>query len=187
MRELDQFIGAFLDQNKKVGETHPGLGKDESVPLVENHRTQYNVLEDLVWKRLSLVRDRITAGNLLERRKGTMQQHSSEESALDIQMENCIQDCLNSHTVCLDTAMSVLQKGNEFADAVRTMLDCSELCATTAHFMIRNSPLYGYVCQACADVCTHCAEVCAEIGENDCANACSASATSCQQLVKMLG
>ncbi len=46
-----------------------------------------------------------------------MQQHSSEESVLNIQMENCIQDCLNTHTVCLDMAMSVLQKGKEFADA----------------------------------------------------------------------
>jgi aspartokinase-like uncharacterized kinase len=114
-----------------------------------------------------------------------MQQHSSEESVLSSQMDDCIQDCLNSHAVCLNTAMDVLPKGSTFADPVRIMLDCSELCATTAHFMIRNSPLYGYVCQACAEVCTHCAEICDEIGENDCANACRASATSCQQMVKM--
>src|SRR5262249_16379343 len=146
----------------------------------------YNVIEDLIWMGLSRSRDSNTAGNLLEGRKETMQQNPSEESVLEVQTENCIQDCLNTHTVCLDRAMSVLQKGNEFADGLRTMLDCSELCATTAHFMIRNSPLYGYVCQACADVCTHCAGVCDEIGENDCADACRASATSCQQLVKML-
>src|SRR6266699_4627896 len=64
------------------------------LPLVENRRTQYNVIEDLVWKLLSHVNERNTVGNLLEERKGTMQQHSSEESVLNIQMENCIQDCL---------------------------------------------------------------------------------------------
>ncbi len=55
-----------------------------------------------------------------------------------------------------------------------------------AHFMIRNSPVYGSLFQPCAQVCNHCAEVCDEIGENDCANACRASAASCEQMAKLL-
>ena len=115
-----------------------------------------------------------------------MSQHSSDESVLSSQIEYCIQDCLNSHAVCLDTAMSLLQKGTNYADTVRILLDCSELCTTNAHFMMRNSPVYGSVCQTCAEVCTHCALVCDEIGENDCANACRASATSCEQIAKLI-
>jgi len=115
-----------------------------------------------------------------------MNQHPSEESILSSQMEDCIQDCLNSHAVCLDTAMSLLQKGHTCADPVRILLDCSEVCATNAHFLMRNSPVYGSVLQACAQVCTHCAEVCDEIGENDCANACRASATSSEQMAKLI-
>ena len=54
-----------------------------------------------------------------------MSQQPSDESVLSAQMEDCIQDCLNSHAVCLDTAMSLLQKGNNYADPVRILLDCS--------------------------------------------------------------
>ena len=50
-----------------------------------------------------------------------MNQHSSEESPLNSQVEDCIQDCLNSHAVCLDTAMSLLQKGNNYANTVRIL------------------------------------------------------------------
>ncbi len=115
-----------------------------------------------------------------------MSQHPSAESLLSSQMADCIQDCLTSHAVCLETAMSLLQKGTTSADPVRMLLDCSEVCATNAHFMMRNSPVYGSVCQACAQVCTHCAEVCDKIGEKDCANACRASARCCEQLAKLI-
>jgi hypothetical protein len=115
-----------------------------------------------------------------------MSKQPSDESILSNQMEDCIQNCLNRHAVCLDTAMSLLQKGPTYADPVRILLDCSEVCATNIHFLIRNSPMYGFVLQACAQVCTHCAEVCDEIGENDCANACRASATSSEQMAKLI-
>src|SRR6266566_2800271 len=80
----------------------------------------------------------------------------------------------------------VRKKGTNYANTVRILLDCSEICATNAHFMMRNSPVYGSVWQACAQVCNHCAEVCDEIGENDCANACRASAASCEQMAKLI-
>ncbi|HLG65495.1 MAG TPA: four-helix bundle copper-binding protein [Ktedonosporobacter sp.] len=101
------------------------------------------------------------------------------------QMNDCIQDCLNCHTVCLDTAMRVMQKSGN-ADNVRTLLDCAEICLTSAHFMLRNSPLHTSTCQLCAMICQHCEEMCAQIGENDCANACNACANSCQQMAKMV-
>ena len=111
---------------------------------------------------------------------------NSEEQMLNDQMQDCIDDCLNCHTVCLDTAMRMLQKGGEHSSYVISLLDCSEICLTSAHFMLRNSPLYGYTCQACTQICSHCAEMCFQAGENDCGNACRASAESCQQMVKMI-
>ena len=50
-----------------------------------------------------------------------MSQQPSDESMLSSQIEDCIQDCLNSHAVCLDTAMSLLQKGNNYANTVRIL------------------------------------------------------------------
>jgi hypothetical protein len=117
---------------------------------------------------------------------GERKMPDNSDQALQDQMEDCIEDCLNCHTVCLDTAMGVLQKGGQNADNVRTLLDCSEMCLTAAHFMLRNSALHGYTCQACAEICTHCAEMCFQLGENDCGNACQACAVSCQQMVKMI-
>ena len=37
-----------------------------------------------------------------------MSQQSSDESMLSNQIDDCMQDCLNSHAVYLDTAMSVI-------------------------------------------------------------------------------
>jgi len=110
---------------------------------------------------------------------------NTENPMLTDQMNDCIQDCLNCHTVCLDTAMRVMQKSGN-ADNVRTLLDCAEICLTSAHFMLRGSPLHTSTCQLCAMICQHCGEMCAQIGENDCANACNACANSCQQMSKMV-
>ncbi len=110
---------------------------------------------------------------------------NTENPMLINQMNDCIQDCLNCHTVCLDTAMRTMQKSGN-ADNVRTLLDCAEICQTSAHFMLRNSPLHTSICQVCAMICQHCEEMCRQIGENDCANACRACANSCQQMSKMV-
>jgi hypothetical protein len=115
-----------------------------------------------------------------------MSQNASDQMLND-QMEDCTQDCLNCHAVCLDTAMRSLQKGAQAADHIRILLDCAEICLTAAHFMMRNSPMHGYTCQACAQVCDHCGEMCSQMGEKDCENACRACAVSCAQMVKMIG
>lgn len=115
-----------------------------------------------------------------------MQQDNSGNQVLNDQMESCIQDCLNAHTVSLDGATQAMQQAGAKADLIRTMLDCSEICLASAHFMIRNSRLYGYVCQACASICTDCGELAFEAGMNDVGNACRACAESCNLIVKMV-
>ena len=101
------------------------------------------------------------------------------------QIQDCTQDCLNSHVTCMDTAMSVMQQGGK-PDMVRLLLDCAEICQTSAHFMIRDSEVQGYANQACAEISTRCAECCMQEGLTDCGNACRATANSTQQIIKMM-
>lgn len=116
-----------------------------------------------------------------------MQQNTGNQMS-QVEMGQCIQDCLNCHTACVQTMEKYKQAGNQHIHAayIRLLEDCAEICLTAAHFMQRSSPLYGYTCEACAQVCAHCAGVCEQMGETDCANACTTCAQSCQQMVKMV-
>ena len=106
-----------------------------------------------------------------------------------VEMQQCIQDCLTCHSVCMDTAQKGRQEGGAPAEMghIQMMLDCAEICLTAAHFMQHNSPLYGYVCQAAAQVSNHCANECDQMGDSDCANACRNASSSCEQMTKMVG
>jgi hypothetical protein len=116
-----------------------------------------------------------------------MQQNTGDQLS-QVEMEQCIQDCLNCQTVCVQTMEKYKQAGNQqdHAAYIRLLEDCAEICLTAAHFMQRNSPLYGYTCEACAQVCTRCAGASEQMGETDCANACTICAQSCQQIVKIV-
>ncbi len=112
-------------------------------------------------------------------------QQNTQNAMLQQQIQDCIRDCLNCHQVCQSTATSMQPQSQNITHQT-LMLDCAELCQTTAHFMQHNSPVAGYVTQACIQVCTHCKEVCRQAGMDDCANACDICANSCQQMVKMV-
>ena len=66
------------------------------------------------------------------------------------------------------------------------LLDCAEICQTVAHFMEHDNPLYGYVTSAAAQITNHCSERCAQMGDDDCANACKNASWSLQQISKMV-
>ncbi len=115
-----------------------------------------------------------------------MTQQNPDAEILQNQIDDCTQDCLNCHTVCYDAAMRIIQGGERRrAEHISSMLNCAELCLTTAHFLLSNSLFYTAICQVCADVCTRCKELCASMGEGESANACQACAESCRQLAKM--
>lgn len=111
--------------------------------------------------------------------------HTSE------QMQTCIQDCQNCAEVCLETTMHCLTMGGEHAapDHIRLMLDCAEICQTSANFMIRGSEFHGSTCGVCAEVCTACAESCAKFQDDQemqrCAEMCRQCARSCQEMASM--
>ncbi len=109
-------------------------------------------------------------------------------SLSQVEMQQCIQDCLNCHAVCMQTAEADKQKGGKHAkkEYIYLLLDCAEMCLTSAHFMQHDSPLFGYTCQAALQVATHCAGECDSMGDTDCANASRICASSCEQLIKLI-
>jgi hypothetical protein len=103
-------------------------------------------------------------------------------------MQSCIEECLNCHRVCVATTAYCLQKGGKHAapDHIRTMLDCAQICTTSADFMLRGSDLYTHTCAACAAVCEACAKSCEQFADDDimqrCADACRRCAESCREM-----
>lgn len=105
---------------------------------------------------------------------------------LDATMQQCIDDCLNCYQTCFSEAMShCLEMGGRHVAAHHfgLMMNCAELCRTTAEFMMSNSPLHARLCAACAEVCEACAASCEEVGDMaSCVQACRTCASSCRQM-----
>lgn len=106
------------------------------------------------------------------------------------EMEECIQRCIECYRVCTETTMHCLAMGGKHAEQthIRLMLDCAEICATAAHFMVRNSDFHGRTCGVCADVCEKCADDCQRFSDDTemtkCAKVCMSCAESCRRMAK---
>jgi hypothetical protein len=107
----------------------------------------------------------------------------------------CIELCQNCHKACQETLIYCLQQGGPHAaaDHIRLMIDCAEICQSSANFMERGSDLHVYTCSACADVCRRCFEDCRHMAEADndnrmaaCAEMCGRCAESCHQMAHMV-
>ncbi|NTU84076.1 MAG: four-helix bundle copper-binding protein [Chloroflexales bacterium] len=107
------------------------------------------------------------------------------------EMQQCINECLNCHSVCLSTVTYCLQQGGRHAEVrhIRTLLDCAQICATSADFMLRGSELHSRTCGVCAEVCARCADSCAQMSDDammqQCAEACRRCAESCRHMAAM--
>jgi hypothetical protein len=80
-----------------------------------------------------------------------------------------------------------LQAGGKHAEAdhIRLLLDCVEICHTSAEFMLRGSHLHTRTCGVCAEVCQECAEDCDRFTEDwmkRCAETCRRCAESCRRM-----
>lgn len=71
------------------------------------------------------------------------------------EMQQCIQNCLDCHSICLNTTTYCLQQGGMHSDPahIRLLTDCTQICSTSADFMLRGSDLHSTICGACAEVC----------------------------------
>ena len=82
-------------------------------------------------------------------------------------MQNCIDNCLRCYQTCLGMAMThCLETGGKHTEPAhfRLMMACAEICRTSAHFMLLNSPHHKHVCKECAEICTECAKDCERVG-----------------------
>jgi hypothetical protein len=106
---------------------------------------------------------------------------------MDQGMKDCIQNCQDCHRLCLETVQHCLTLGGPHAEAkhIQTMLDCAEICETSANFMLRSSALHARTCGVCADACERCAAECERFDDaqmKECADACRRCATTCRQM-----
>ena len=105
-------------------------------------------------------------------------------------VQDCVESCLRSHSACLETATYCLEKGGMHTAAAHLtlLLDCAEICQTTANSMLRRSPQHAVLCAACAQICDACAQSCEVIGDDEemrrCAKTCRDCAASCRDMSK---
>jgi len=108
------------------------------------------------------------------------------------EIQHCIDVCQECHEACLALVDHCLRKGGRHADAahIRMLLDCAQICGTSADFMIRGSDLHPETCRACAAVCDRCAEDCTRLGDDEamraCVDVCHRCAQSCHQMAGAL-
>lgn len=104
------------------------------------------------------------------------------------EMQRCIAACLECQQVCLETVTHCLEKGGKHAapDQVRTLLDCAEICQTSANFMSRGSEHHAETCGVCATICDACAESCEKMADDAqmkrCAEVCRRCADECEKM-----
>ncbi len=104
------------------------------------------------------------------------------------EMRQCIQNCRDCQHICMETIAHCLDMGGKHAEAshIRILLDCAEMCQTSANFMVRNSLRHGRTCVICAEVCELCAQDCERMREDmqmlACAEVCRRCAASCQRM-----
>jgi hypothetical protein len=119
-----------------------------------------------------------------------MEQRFQVGKMMGEQMQSCIQACTTCHGVCLETIQQCLKMGGKHAEPshIRMLMDCAEICQTSANFMLRGSDFHGYTCGVCAEVCQRCAEDCERFGDDQmmqrCADACRMCAQSCSQMAE---
>jgi len=112
----------------------------------------------------------------------TQEQMSAHE------MQQCIQNCRDCHRICTLTITHCFAQGGEMCEAahIRLLLDCAEICQTSADFMLRGSPLHQMTCRICAGVCEMCADDCARLADDEtmvlCVESCRRCAKSCSEM-----
>lgn len=107
------------------------------------------------------------------------------------EMRECIQNCVDCRSLCTEMLSHCLRLGGPHADAghIRMVLDCIQICGTSADFMLRGSDVHPLICEICAEVCRHCAEDCRNIAKGDevmlrCAEQCERCSESCERMAQ---
>jgi hypothetical protein len=110
------------------------------------------------------------------------------EHATAIEIQRCIDDCLNCYEVSVRTIEHWFGLRGKHVDAnqIRTLSDCAAICQTAARFMLRGSQFHVRVCSLCAEVCWECERECRQARDDEltqrCADACRRCAESCERI-----
>ncbi len=104
-------------------------------------------------------------------------------------MSKCVQLCRDCHAMCTQTITHCLKLGGRHAtpDHIRLLVDCAQMCATSADYMLRESPFHDQLCRLCSDLCTLCAKDCEQVAGGDqmvkqCIEMCRRCAESCDRM-----
>jgi hypothetical protein len=104
-------------------------------------------------------------------------------------LQRCIEECQQCHAACLATVNHCLDMGGPHADPahIGLLLDCAQICQTSADFMLRMSDRHHVTCRVCAEVCRACAEDCERLAGGDammreCAEQCRRCRASCERM-----
>lgn len=108
----------------------------------------------------------------------------------DLALNECIDQCTQTHAVCLETIQHCLSRGGVLADpdSIALMSTCADMCATSANAMLRGAAIHIVICGACVEVCRECADECAEFGDDPalarCIETCLRCAESCEAMTR---
>lgn len=95
-------------------------------------------------------------------------------------MDECIRNCTDCHRMCLHEALDTSTGKPHSPELTRLLLNCADICQTSARFMISGSTHHIQTCAVCASLCEACAEACASVaGMHECEEMCRRCATSC--------
>lgn len=114
--------------------------------------------------------------------------YNQTHTSITEEMRECIQECQGCHEVCLESITYCLEMSGEHADPrhIGLLLDCAEICQTSANFMLRGSGLHPYTCEVCAELCEACADSCEGFTDDQmmqqCADVCRSCAESCRAM-----
>jgi len=126
-----------------------------------------------------------------ERRDGVDLDTDETDQQTHDEMQECIEECLNCHAVCTMTMQHCIASGGEHTEVnlIGILLDCAEICQTSANFMLRGSPYHVVTCAACAELCRACEEACRAVTPDEqlahCGDVCASCAEACDRMAQM--
>ncbi len=110
------------------------------------------------------------------------------EQSTKTHMKECIDNCLNSFRVCEEAATKAIDSINVNVEHVKLLQAAAAICRTSAEFMMIESNYHYDTCGLCAKICRACAKECengSEAWMQECYEACTKCAYSCEGMSKM--
>lgn len=104
------------------------------------------------------------------------------------QNEECIQQCIGTYRLTLQSVGYCLDKGGEYSSTkmIQRLLDCAEICRTTMSYLIRSSDKHSTMCGSCAEICLQTAEDCERFSDDSSMKACAQQCRSCAEHCQMM-